>query len=80
MSKPVDSEYEIIQNSKGSKKQGFPAGSVIKDLPADAGDMVRPWFGKTPHVAEELNPCTTTTEPVLWSLGIASTEPTAHIF
>ena len=26
-----------------------------------------PWSGKTPHAAEQLSLCTTTTEPVLWS-------------
>ena len=25
------------------------------------------WSGKIPHAAEQLSPCTTTTEPALWS-------------
>ena len=34
-----------------------------------------PWSGKIPHAVEQLSPCATTTEPVLWSLGTATTEP-----
>ena len=63
MSKPVDSEYEKITKLKRKQKQGFPGDSVIKNLPANAGDTVASWFGKTPHVAEELSPGSTT-EPV----------------
>ena len=29
-------------------KQGFPGGSVVKNLPASAGDRFEPWVGKTP--------------------------------
>ena len=34
-----------------------------------------PWSGKIPHVEGQVCPCTSTTEPVLWSLGAATTEP-----
>ena len=34
-----------------------------------------PWSEKIPHVGGQLNPCATTTEPVLQSLGAAITEP-----
>ena len=34
-----------------------------------------PWSGKIPHTSEELSPCATTTEPVLWSPGAATAEP-----
>ena len=27
---------------------GFPGGSVVKNLPAKAGDRLEPWVGKTP--------------------------------
>ena len=37
-----------------------------------------PWFGKIPHVAEQLSPCATTTEPVLWGLEAATIEPMCH--
>ena len=35
-----------------------------------------PWSGKIPHVTEQLTPCTTAAEPVLWSLGAKTAEPT----
>ena len=35
-----------------------------------------PWSGKIPHAAKQLNPCITTTKPVLQSLGAAIREPT----
>ena len=37
-----------------------------------------PSSGKIPHAAEQLSLCTTTIEPVLWSLGAATTEPMCH--
>ena len=47
-----------------------------------------PWPRKIPHAMEQLSPCTTTIEPVLWSPGATTTEhkccdhwspcPTAH--
>ena len=46
--------------------QGFPGGTVVKNLPANAGDMGSiPWSRKIPHAMEQLSPCTTTTEPAL---------------
>ena len=46
--------------------QGFPGGSVAKNPPAKKGDPgSSPWSRKIPHAAEQLSPCTTTTEPVL---------------
>ena len=77
MSKPVDSEYEKITKLKRKQKQGFPGDSVIKNLPANAGDTVASWFGKTPHVAEELSPGSTT-EDVLQCPGTGTAEPVAH--
>ena len=48
--------------------QGFFCGSVVKNLPANAGDMVSvPGQGKISHAMEQLSPCATTTEPVLQS-------------
>ena len=45
---------------------GFPGGAVVKNPPANAGDMGSdPWSGKIPHAAEQLSPFATTTEPVL---------------
>ena len=53
---------------------GFPGGSVVKNPPASAGDMLDPWSGRIPRAAEYLSLCATTTEPVLWSPGAATTE------
>ena len=41
--------------------KGFPGGAVVKNPPANAGDM----GGKIPHAVEQLSPCTATTEPAL---------------
>ena len=44
----------------------FPGGTVVKDLPANAGDMgSSPSPGKIPRATEQLSPCATTTEPAL---------------
>ena len=43
----------------------FPGGAVIKNLPANAGNMgLIPGPGKIPHAAEQLSPRATTTEPM----------------
>ena len=47
--------------------RGFPGGLVMKNLPT--------WSGRILHALEQLSPCTTTAEPVLWSPGAATTEP-----
>ena len=36
---------------------GFPGGSVVENLPANAGDT-----GSIPHPLKQLSPCTTTIE------------------
>ena len=48
---------------------GFPGGSVVKNLPANAGDMglIPGWSWNIPHATEQLSPCTTATEPVILS-------------
>ena len=44
----------------------FPGGSVVKNLPANAGDTgPSPGPGRFPHAVEQLSPCTASTEPVL---------------
>ena len=46
--------------------QGFPSGSVVKNLPANAGDTgLIPGPGRSPHATEQLSPGTTTIQPVL---------------
>ena len=47
--------------------RSIPGGPVVKNLPAKAGD-VGSIPGKIPHMEEQPSLCTTTTEPVLWSL------------
>ena len=43
----------------------FPGGTVVKNLPANAGDMgSSPGLGTFPHAMEHLSPCATT-KPVL---------------
>ena len=56
---------------------GFPGGSLVKYLPANAGDRVRYLIRKISHSKKQLNPCVLTTEPVLQSLGTAIREVTA---
>ena len=38
------------------------------------GHMFDPWSRKIPHAVEQLSPCATTTEPVLWSQQATTTE------
>ena len=38
-------------------RMGFPGGAVVKNPPANAGDMgASPGLGKIPHVMEQLSP------------------------
>ena len=54
---------------------GFLGGSVVKNPPANAGDMGWiPDLGRS-HIMEQLSPCARITEPVLQSWGAAITEP-----
>ena len=48
---------------------------MVNNLPAKAGD-VGSIPGKIPHVEEQPRLCTTTTEPVLWSLRATTAEAT----
>ena len=45
--------------------KGFPGGSVVKNLPVNAGDSFDPWGRNFPHVVEQLSLWATTMEPVL---------------
>ena len=38
------------------------------------GHGFKPWSEKIPHAVEQLSPCTTTTEPVLYSPQATTTE------
>ena len=46
--------------------EGFPGGSVVKDLTAKVGD-VNPRFRRFPHAARHLSLCAATAEPLLHS-------------
>ena len=39
-----------------------------------------PWSWRIPHAVEQLNQCTTTTERVLQSSGVPTTEPTCYSY
>ena len=70
---------DMIKN----KPRGFPSGSQLKNPSANAGDMgLIPGPGR-PHMScrEQVNPYTSTIEPVLLSPRILTTEahvPRAH--
>ena len=56
---------------------GFPGSPVVRNLPANAGDMgLVAWFGtKLPQALGQLiSLCASTTEPALQSLSAATTE------
>ena len=54
--------------------RGFPGGSEVRiHLPVQKTPF-HPWSGKIPHAARQLSPCTTTTDPVLYSPGATSAE------
>ena len=73
----VRANATVYQNIWHQKHfEGFPIGSMVKNLPVTAGDM-----GSIPDLGAshmQLSPYTTTTEPVLYSLGATATEPTCH--
>ena len=55
--------------------QDFPGDAVVKNPPANAGDMGSiPDPGSIPHVVEQLSPSATTTEPALQSPRPTTTE------
>ena len=52
------------------RKQGFSGGLIV--ALQCKGHRLYPWFGKIPHVPEQLSRCTATTEPTCcsyWSLS-----------
>ena len=46
-------------------EEGFPGGSVVKNLPAKAGDIDSIPGGKIPRATQQLSPRGITVEPVL---------------
>ena len=58
--------------TKRDEMEGFPGGSVVQNLSANAGDTVRSLIWE--DATEQLSPRATTIEPVLESLGAATIE------
>ena len=58
----------LVDDSEAFKTsvEGFPAGSVVKNPPANAGDMgsIAPEHGKIPYTSDQLSLCTTAIGPV----------------
>ena len=54
----------------------FPAGSVVKNPPASAGDGFDARSGKILHSVKHLILCSTTIEPMFYSLVATTAEPT----
>ena len=69
------SEVHGIKRSQKWKCEGFPGGSVVKKPLANAGERSHFLIQEDPHASEQLSPCATTIEPVLWSPGASPTEP-----
>ena len=64
----ITGNYHLLSFDVISKKniQGFPGGSVIKNLPATAGDTGSiPKPGRSHMLWSNWDPCATTLEPVL---------------
>ena len=54
------------RNGNQNHTQDFPGRAVVKNPPANAGDMgLSPASGKIPHAAEQLSLSATTTEPAV---------------
>ena len=57
----------------------FPGDSLVKNLPANAGDTgLIPGLGISQHAMEQLSLCITSSEPVLHNKGNHHNEKPAH--
>ena len=71
----VDPYHTLCCNYKQST--GLPWWLSGKESACQCrGHGFDPWPRKIPHAAEQLSPCTTTTEPVVYSQEATTTEPT----
>ena len=62
----ADNHYKPLWHSTETGHKGdFPGGSMVENLPSNAGDMGSISGGgtKIPHAAGQLSPCATATEP-----------------
>ena len=58
---------------------GFLSGSVLENPPCQRRrHRFDPLSRNIPHASQQLSPCATTIEPVLWSPGTTTTEPSSH--
>ena len=70
----TSAHHHLVEIGKNSRRQGFPGGSVVKNPPASVGDTgLIPGLGRLAPAIDQLSPCATATEPVLWSLGATAT-------
>ena len=58
-------QLSCIEAGEKRHCRGFPGGSMVKNLPANAGDMVSILVWEDPISLRAANPLRTTTEPVL---------------
>ena len=64
-----------------NKSQGLPWWLSGKESACQCRRYgLESWYRKIPHAKEQLSPCITTTEPVLWNPEATTTEPTHHSY
>ena len=85
-------DWHMAGRVKKKSKRGFPGGSVVKNLPVNAGGhRFHPWSGKIPQDLEQLSPCATLLKlkcptvhapqqekPMQWEAFILQLENTPH--
>ena len=64
----------ILRNLGRKDSEDFLGGQWVRIHLLMQGHRFHPWSRKMPHVMEQLSPCATTTESVLWSLQAATTD------
>ena len=75
--RPSTNSKAVTAWSSNKAHTDFPGGTVVKNLPVNAGDTgLSPGPGRFLHAAEQLSPCATTTEPA--RLEPARLEPVLH--
>ena len=83
---PICLELQVLPRCgnfgpKTGKSQAFPGGSVVKNLPAKAGDArFIPGLERSHVLQRNWSRGAPTTEPVLWSQVAAITEATNHSY
>ena len=76
-----ENDNPFFNNSGPVQQEGSPGGSVVRNLPTSAADTGSiPGLGQSHNATEQLSPCATTTEPLLWSPRAAATQPMCHSY